>query len=103
MASNAEILKNAILNKQQVRAHYDGYYREICPHVIGWKNGVHHVLVYQFAGDGSTPLPPDGQWKCMDVDKLEILSIASGPWHTSLKPHTKPQTCVGEIEVEVDY
>ena len=41
-------LKQAIISKQQVIATYNGYYREMCPHVLGTKNGKQHCLFYQF-------------------------------------------------------
>ncbi len=102
MPSTADLLKVAISNKQQVKANYDGYYRELCPHAIGWKGGAHHVMSFQFAGQSSRPLPVGGQWKCMDVDKLQILSICDGPWHTN-DDHSKMQTCVGEVAIEVPF
>ena len=102
MPTNAQVLKTAISQKQQVKANYDGYYRELCPHAIGWKNGAYHVISFQFAGQSSRPLPPGGQWKCMDVDRLEIVSVSDGPWHTN-DDHTRPQTCIDNIELEVAH
>ena len=102
MPSISDLLKAAISKKPQVKANYDGYYRELCPHAIGWKGGAHHVMSFQFAGQSSKPLPLGGQWKCMDVDKLEIISVCDGPWHTN-NDHTRPQTCIDNIEIEVSY
>ena len=31
-------IRSAVLNKQHVFANYNGYYRELCLHVIGWNN-----------------------------------------------------------------
>lgn len=104
MPGNEALLEEAIRNKKQVRGYYDGLYREMCPHAMGWKGSKYHVISYQFAGQSSRPLPPEGQWKCMDVDGISNLSIVDGPWHTGIS-HTKPATCFdsGRIEVEVDY
>lgn len=102
MPSNFDLLKQAILGRKQVSAMYDGYPREMCPHAMGWKTGVHHVLSFQFAGDSSRGLPPSGQWRCMDVDGLTNVSVHDGPWHTG-PSHTKPQNCIDQIEVEVPY
>jgi len=102
MPTNFEILKQAILEKKQVTGYYDGYVREMCPHVIGWKKGVHNVLSYQFAGESKTGLPPGGDWKCMHVDGLSNLALRNGPWHTR-DDHSEPQRCVDEIEAEVTY
>src|SRR5258708_7466556 len=62
------LLYQAIEEKKQVIAMYDGYLREMCPHVLGSKDGVRHVLSFQFSGVSSQGLPPGGQWKCMAVD-----------------------------------
>jgi hypothetical protein len=102
VSSNYEVLRTAIERKQQVKATYDGYYREMCPHAIGWKWGKHHVLSFQFAGESSRPLPPGGQWKCMDVDALSIVSVSEGAWRTGTM-QSPPQTCIDQIEAEVQY
>ena len=104
MATNAQILRTAIRNRQQVTGYYDGFYREMCPHAIGWKGMKYHVLSFQFAGQSSKTLPPNGEWKCMDVDGLSGLSVSNGPWHTG-PIHSRPSVCFdpGRIEVEVSY
>ena len=95
-------LRNAIQNKQQVSCIYHGLPREICPHVIGTKNGQSKVLAYQFGGRSSRGLPPDGEWRCMFVDEITNVSVANGEWYTA-ENHSKPQTCVDEIDLEVAY
>ena len=102
MPTNFEILTQAILEKKQVVGSYDGYPREMCPHVIGLKKGVRNVLSFQFAGGSSSGLPPGGDWKCMHVDGLSNLSLKDGPWHTR-DDHSRPQRCVDQIEAEVAY
>ena len=102
MPSNAEVLIQAINGKKQVTGYYDGYYRDMCPHVSGWKDTAHHVLSFQFAGDSSKGLSPAGDWKCMDVYGISQLALRDGPWHTGIT-HGKPQTCVDSIEAEVSY
>jgi hypothetical protein len=102
MPSNADLLIEAIHQRKQVTGYYDGFRREMCPHVIGWKRDSHHVLSYQFAGDSSKGLPSGGEWKCMDVDGISELALRDGPWHTGAT-HGKPQTCVDRIEAQVTY
>ncbi len=101
---NADLLIQAIQEKKQVTGYYDGLYREMCPHVIGWKGSAHHVLSYQFAGDSSKGLPPGGEWKCMDVDGISQLTLRDGSWYTDAR-HTRPQTCVAlnSVEAEVAF
>jgi hypothetical protein len=99
---SAETLKKAIAGKLQITAYYDGHYREFCPHMIGWKKGVYHLLTYQFAGSSSRGLPPGGEWRCFNVSELSNVQARHGQWHTGSN-HTKPQTCIDEIEAEVSH
>lgn len=99
MSTTYTTLRNAILNQQQVVLEYQGYRREVCPHVIGLKNGKQHVLTYQFAGGSKSGLPPLGQWRCIDVRSARIVEVRDGPWRTG-DSHTRPQTCVDQIDVQ---
>lgn len=102
--STYELIHEAIENKMQVTATYKGYYREMCPHVLGLKNGVMHCLFYQFGGDSSSRqiVPGSSQnWRCLDINALEDVSIHPGAWHTASN-HSRPQTCVDQIDAEVD-
>jgi hypothetical protein len=81
MVSNSRILANAIRNKQQIRAVYEGFYREMCPYAMGWKGSKYQVLCFQFGGESSQPLPPDGQWQCMEVNRLTEVMVVEGPWY----------------------
>jgi hypothetical protein len=104
MMDNYSILKSAILNRQQVLADYKGYYREMCPHVIGRKKGVAHCLFYQFGGESSSGaiLPgSDSNWRCIPVDQLSIISVRDGEWF-SVSGHTRRQTCIDVVDIEVD-
>lgn len=100
--STYEILCHAIRNKQQVYCDYDGHLRRMCPHVIGRKNFQIQVLSFQFAGSSSSGLLPDGEWRCMRVDRIRNAELRDGPWYTGER-HSQPQTCVDLVEVEVDY
>ena len=52
------LFRNAILGEQQVVCLYDGRARELCPHIIGTnKRREEVVLVWQFGGESSGPLP----------------------------------------------
>ena len=97
-----QTLREAILAKSPVRCTYHGYVRLVCPHVIGRKNGHPQVLVFQYGGGSSSGLPPEGEWRCMKVDEVTHVQVISGEWHTDTR-HTKPQTCVDEIDVEVRF
>ena len=96
------IIQDAILEKKQVIGYYGGHYREMCPHVLGTKNGRAQALFYQFGGSSSSGLPPGGEWRCIPLGRLSEVSIRGGAWHTSTS-HTQCQTCVDVIVVEVAY
>ena len=96
------VLRQAIVERKQVVCDYGGYPREICPHVIGMKNGREQALVYQFGGDSSSGLPKGGEWRCMPISGISNATLRDGPWHSGTG-HSQPQTCVDEIDVEVPY
>lgn len=102
-----EILRDAIANKKIVTATYRGKVRVMCPHTLGTKRGRQQALFYQFAGESNTGLGPDGDpenWRCMFLDEMSNLSSreAKGEWHTAPN-HSRPQTCVDQIDVEVVF
>jgi len=100
-----QIIKNAILNKQPVTAMYDGYYRELCPHVIGTKDGVEQCLCYQYGGDssrGKITFDSKSNWRCMIISKFSQVTATTGPWHT-FENHSKSQTCVDVIDAEAAF
>ena len=104
--STETLIVDAIRNKKQVTAYYDDHYREMCPHVIGYKSDKLQALFYQFGGESSSGLPPEGQWRCMEVDGLSQVDVVDGDgeWYTG-ESHTRLQTCVDldQIIEEVDY
>jgi hypothetical protein len=100
------MIREAILNKNIIIASYHGHVREMCPHVIGKKNGYAQALFYQFAGDSSSGLQSDGSpanWRCLRVDELSDVSIKEsvGAWHTASNYSAAAQKCVDEIEAMV--
>jgi hypothetical protein len=105
MPTTYELLEDAIQNKKIVHANYKGYYREMCPHALGYKNGIQNCLLYQFGGESKSGLAPAGSpknWRCVYVEDLTQVEIVGGPWH-SAPNHSRPQTCIDQIEVEVSF
>ena len=94
-------IRQAILDKAQVLATYNGHYRKLCPHVLGVKNGRRQALFFQFGGEGKSGLIQGRQWRCIPIDELEIHDVQFGPWHTDPGIHNQEQTCVDEVDVEV--
>ncbi len=103
--NNYEIVREAIANKKIVICNYKDLHREMCPHVIGLKNGRAQALFYQFAGESSSgPIIPNSpaNWRCIPVDEIYDLRVIEGVWHTGSN-HSRVQTCVDQIDLEVDF
>jgi len=106
LSATYNLFRNAILGEQQVICTYEGRHRELCPHIIGTKDGREQALLYQFAGESSSGLKPDGSsdnWRCVRVDELSDISVrkAEGEWHTASN-YSAMQTCVDKIDVKVE-
>jgi hypothetical protein len=74
------------------------------PHALDFKNGKLHTLCYQFGGESSTGLSADSadNWRCMAVAQLEGVQIM-GRDVQSVSHHSRLNTCIDEVVVEVDY
>jgi hypothetical protein len=102
MGDAYSIIRDAIVNKKQILATYQGFPREMCPHVIGTKGDVKQALFYQFGGESSSGLKPaghPGNWRCMPIAELSNVSSRAGAWHTGSN-HSRKQTCVDVVDVE---
>lgn len=99
------VVKRAIEHKLVLRGVYRGLMRELCPHVLGRKNGRLQALFYQSGGESSSGLAAPGStenWRCIPLAGLTDVTTASGYWATAPN-HSRPQTCVDDIHVEVSY
>lgn len=96
------VFRQAVLERKQLTCIYQGLNREVCPHTLGYKDGKEKALVFQFAGQSSKGLPPGGEWRCLFLDQVGNAQVQEGPWHTGER-HTQKQTCVDEVDVEVDH
>lgn len=96
------IVRKAIENEQQVTCLYQGHYRELCPHIIGWTGGEERLLAWQFGGKTSSRLlPVGGAWKCLNIAEMSDVKVRGGRWHTG-DYHRKSQTCVVEIDLDIN-
>lgn len=75
------LLSQAIREKRRVFATYEGHPREFCPHALGYKDGIEHVLAYQFGGSSRKGLV-EGEWKCFIVANLLGIALTNGNWRT---------------------
>src|SRR5438876_8757334 len=99
------LVRRAVQEKLIVTGWYDGHYREMCPHVLGTKRGREQALFYQFGGTSKSGLIKEGSpnnWRCVELAKLSKVSVSKGDWHMGPN-HSRPQTCVDMIDVEVNF
>lgn len=99
-STNYELIRGAITAKHQVVGIYKGLRREMIPHALGHTDGHERALVLQVGGESSKGLPDGGAWRCMDVSLLQELEVVAADWF-SRDGHSRPQTCVQFVDVEV--
>lgn len=99
MPSAYELVRQAIAERKQVEAHFEGRPRRFCPHAIGARDSEARALVFQFAGHSSRGLPPGGDWRCLAIDRLGEVSLQDGPWHS--REHSQPQRCIDEVDLSI--
>jgi hypothetical protein len=100
---NYTIIRNAIINLQQIKADFNGYYREMCPHILGTRKGVEYALFYQFGGYNVTgAIDPNStkNWLCITIDALTNVKAVTGDWHTGADFFSNTN-CIDLIDVEV--
>jgi predicted DNA-binding transcriptional regulator YafY len=96
-----KLFHRAILERKQVTCTYSGHYREICPHVLGHKDGEEKLLAFQFAGKTSTKLPPAGEWRCFKVMDIRDAATRDGRWYSGSQ-HRSASKCVDEVYIDVN-
>jgi hypothetical protein len=96
-----KLFRRAILEEKQVTCVYNGHYRELCPHIIGYTNDEEKVLAFQFGGSSSSKLPPRGEWRCLLLANVEDVRLRAGPWREG-GSHNQQQRCVEDIDLDVN-
>jgi hypothetical protein len=96
-----QLFVEAITGRKQIFCTYDGYARELCPHILGHTKGEEVALTYQFGGQSSRWLPPGGEWRCFSLSKVRNARLHDGPWHAGSR-HTRPQPCVEDADMDVN-
>ena len=99
-----DLIRQAMNERLIVAATYDGFVRHLCPHTLGYKNGKEKALLYQFAGGSKSGLGPEGSpqnWRCVFVSELSGVRLQNGDRHTAIGGHSRRQTCVDNIVLEV--
>jgi uncharacterized protein len=95
------LFHRAILERQQIICRYKGYDREVCPYILGHKDGRETALVYQFGGKSSRGLPAVGQWRCLTLADVRDPAVRDGPWFGDAA-HRTAQTCVDDVFIDVN-
>lgn len=100
-SANYRLFREAILGGKQVTCLYQGYYRELCPIILGQTRGEEKVLAYQFGGESSRTLPRGGEWRCLYLAQVEDAALRDGPWREG-SSHRKPQACVEDVDLDIN-
>ena len=96
------LFRDAILNQQRIVCRYDGYWRELCPVIIGLSDGEEKLLAYQVGGWTSAgPIAREGAWKCFRLAHVDEPKFQDGPWREG-SGHAQTQTCVAEIDLDIN-
>jgi uncharacterized protein len=95
-----DLLHRAILDRKQVTCTYQGHRREVCPYILGHRDGREAVLVYQFGGQGSRG-PVTGDWRCLYLAEVKEAAARDGPWRGDAA-HRTTQSCVDAVYIDVN-
>lgn len=68
-----EAITKAIQSKQIIEFTYNGFKRIAEPHVLGIKNGVYNLLIFQIGGQSSLGRLPN--WRIVKVEKIYDLKL----------------------------
>ena len=102
--SNYNTIKNAIQSKQSLTLTYQGRVRKVCPHAIGLKNGKEQALFYQYGGSSKSGISsnPVENWLCISLDGISNI-IKNNDAFVSSGNHSKQNTCIDKIDLEISY
>jgi hypothetical protein len=95
------LFREAILGRKQVVCVYLGKRREVCPLVLGYKNGEEKCLTFQVGGESTSTLPPGGQWRCLELKKVRKAEVKDGPWREG-DQHSRPQACIDIVDLDIN-
>jgi fatty-acyl-CoA synthase len=96
-----QLFERAMVERKQITCTYEGYHREICPHILGHRNNNEVALTYQFAGVNSAGTQVTGDWKCLYLSKVGNAQLRDGPWYGG-SDHSQNQTCVRDVDLDVN-
>jgi hypothetical protein len=94
------LFHRAILERKQIVCRYQGHNREICPIILGHKDGRERALVFQFGGTGSEGAVK-GDWKCLNLSDVQDAKSRNGRWRSG-DTHRSKQRCVDDVFIDVN-
>ena len=93
-----ETLKQAILGKRCIIGLHKGSQRHFAPHAIGFTaDGTPAAFVYQYGGETTSRLPPQGEWRCFLLHDLTDLRLNNHRWRTASNYSLSRQNCLADI------
>ena len=95
------LFHQAIINRQQVICRYKGHLRQVCPHILGYKDGKETALVFQFEGESSRGLATRGDWRCLSLMEVHDAVTRDGRWYSAGR-HSQRQRCADDVYVDVN-
>lgn len=91
----------AMAAKKQIVCEYDGYARELCAVILGHTGGQEKALTFQFGGQSKSGLSPNGEWRCLFLEKVRNVHLRDGRWRAGER-HTQPQGCVEDVDLDIN-
>jgi len=97
-------IKQAIEEKKSLNLVYNDHIRQVCPCLLGSKNGKYYVLCYQYGGGSVSGLSADTtkNWRCLEVDKISAVQNNQDEFQVP-ENHSTIQSCVENIDIELNY
>ena len=82
------LIHRAMIKQDRVCCWFQGFYRELCVHEIGYRDGEERIFSYQVEGESSKgwigALPPNDRWRCMRIAGLSRVTTQPGEWVTGV-------------------
>jgi len=96
-----DLFLEAVLGRKQIICRYQGHDREVCPHILGHRDGEEKALVFQFGGGSGSKLPRAGEWRCFKLAEVTDIQLRAGRWYSG-SYHRSTQRCVDTVYVDVN-
>jgi hypothetical protein len=96
-----KLFEQAMVEEKQILCSYDGYPREVCPVLLGHKDGQERASVFQFGGNTSKGKKVLPNWRCLDLPGVSEVQLRDGLWHTGTS-HKTEQKCIEHVDLDVN-